>query len=937
LYNRIGQVDRAVELYEKIADSFAADGFLNKAIAIFKKINRLAPDRVEVFERLADLYLQQGLIVEAKDQYSVLAEWYLKQGDLDNAVQIQRKLIQIDPENHISHLKLADLLFRKGDSEEAIEVYRQLGTMLLERGKIEEAERLFRHALEQDPPSGEFLLPMCEALVEAGNLSVAREFLVEARRRSPESSEIGILDLKVALAAGESRVAAERAEELLALQPGDSDVSALAGRAFLGVGDVARGRELLLPIAEKYLEAGDRPGAQKVFRWLIKALPSDRDVLKLGIQVLSPTEDREMIFTLKAGLADSHFQGGEKESARGIYADLIREDPENRLFQERLRNLGVETAGMPAPAPVVQEEGPGRETAPDDFIEIEVEELEAVGDTSGIPAAGVGAFGEPAVIPEAGSDTPDFDPDERLAEANVFAKYGLVDKALNHLETIVHFFPDRLEVRERLVSLAVEAGRSDLVEREAAALAERFRELGDTGGLERLDGLVPGGIGGGDEAVEPSGVVEDLSEIEVIEEIDLPEFGSSMDFSEISAEADVESEVSAVEVTIEEPVEDPEEIEAIELEEVGLDSFEPRTFSENEDGIEFEGTEKPADEPTVEPRPEVVAAAPSAPAPLRGALDILEDLEQSILGGARAPGGGVPVEPPAETPSQDGIVPEEIRPEPKTEIAASVEPPNAEQAAKVETRGGAGDPPVIDLEQLDSFLEHSLYEDATRLVRRLETEYPDSSEVEKRRVELKAKGFLMEELLQAAEDSEDLFVDEEEAYVDLAAELEEEMAAEEAMVERAAGPGDGEVDLEDVFREFQKGVAEQLSEEDADTHFNLGIAYKEMGLLPEAIREFQVASKDPAFLVECCSMIGVCYVEQGLWDQAAGWYQRALESPDLTPESMRALKYELANCLQGAGDYGGAARFFNEVQAEDPDFRDVESRVESLSGHLAAN
>ena len=51
LHNRIGQVDRAVELYEKIADSFAADGFANKAIAIYKKINRLAPDHVEVFER----------------------------------------------------------------------------------------------------------------------------------------------------------------------------------------------------------------------------------------------------------------------------------------------------------------------------------------------------------------------------------------------------------------------------------------------------------------------------------------------------------------------------------------------------------------------------------------------------------------------------------------------------------------------------------------------------------------------------------------------------------------------------------------------------------------------------------------------------------------------------------------------------------------------
>jgi len=69
LYNRIGQIDKAVELYERIAGTFATDGFFNKAIAMYKKINRLAPDRVDIFTRLAELYLQQGLTFEAKSQY----------------------------------------------------------------------------------------------------------------------------------------------------------------------------------------------------------------------------------------------------------------------------------------------------------------------------------------------------------------------------------------------------------------------------------------------------------------------------------------------------------------------------------------------------------------------------------------------------------------------------------------------------------------------------------------------------------------------------------------------------------------------------------------------------------------------------------------------------------------------------------------------------
>jgi hypothetical protein len=93
-------------------------------------------------------------------------------------------------------------------------------------------------------------------------------------------------------------------------------------------------------------------------------------------------------------------------------------------------------------------------------------------------------------------------------------------------------------------------------------------------------------------------------------------------------------------------------------------------------------------------------------------------------------------------------------------------------------------------------------------------------------------GVLLDQVETVEEGSEELFADEEQ-YIDLAKELEAELAAEEAMVEEATGRGKGEAILEEVFREFQKGVEEQLSEEDADTHFNLGIAYREMGLLLE--------------------------------------------------------------------------------------------------------
>jgi len=245
---------------------------------------------------------------------------------------------------------------------------------------------------------------------------------------------------------------------------------------------------------------------------------------------------------------------------------------------------------------------------------------------------------------------------------------------------------------------------------------------------------------------------------------------------------------------------------------------------------------------------------------------------------------------------------------------------------------------VQALEQLDFFVEQQLYEDALRVLSDLEMDYPDDPELARRRRRLKEQGIIVEEPLSAqSEKAEDLFSEEEE-YVDLARELEAELAAEEeSLVEEATGKGQGEALLEEVFREFQRGVAEQLSEEDSDTHFNLGIAYKEMGLLPEAIGEFEIASKDPAFFLESCSMIGVCYVEQGLFEQAAAWYRKALELEDLPDATRLALTYDLAAALEAAGDDIQALELYSQVAEQDPSFRDVRARLQGLQRQRNVN
>src|SRR5205085_12477639 len=148
-----------------------------------------------------------------------------------------------------------------------------------------------------------------------------------------------------------------------------------------------------------------------------------------------------------------------------------------------------------------------------------------------------------------------------------------------------------------------------------------------------------------------------------------------------------------------------------------------------------------------------------------------------------------------------------------------------------------------------------------------------------------------------AVEEQSLFADEDD-FFDLAAELESELDAENEVVSLS----EEEQSLEEIFKEFKKGVEQQLDSEDYDTHYNLGIAYKEMGLIDEAIGEFQLASKDPKRSVECASMLGLCFLEKGMPQLAIKWYRKGLEIPEITEEEHVGLLYDLGSAYMEVGD-----------------------------------
>ncbi len=144
-------------------------------------------------------------------------------------------------------------------------------------------------------------------------------------------------------------------------------------------------------------------------------------------------------------------------------------------------------------------------------------------------------------------------------------------------------------------------------------------------------------------------------------------------------------------------------------------------------------------------------------------------------------------------------------------------------------------------------------------------------------------------------------------------------------------------ELAEVFQEFRSELGE-LGEEDEDleTHYNLGIAYREMGLLDEAIGEFQKVAKAVQkgkpfrYTMNCSTMLGLSFMDKGEPNIAALWYRRALEVPGLEDETVLALRYDLGLALDAAGDSSAALDCFRQVYATNIEYRDVADRISTL-------
>ena len=972
LYARLGDNDRAIEAFKSVGDAYAAQGFTVKAIAMYKKLTKIKP-RLESVLRLAELYTQQGLFNDARAQYLQVAEEFLRAGELEQAVRIFQKTLEMDPENVAMRMRLAEVYIRLNKKTEAWQIFASAAESLRARGSLGPAEEILQRMLTLDPGNSYALLLRARNSFDSGDLAGATQNLEKVADLDSHPEGLQLL-LQAYLQTGRFPEAGTLAAKLYTVH---SNSGAILGYvdALTANGSYEDALAVYRQYAERLL-ATDSAKVLESLHTIIGHVRENTTALETLLALFNKAGDTTHVTEVYELLAHAYVQSGDLEKARDYYLKLTQLEPQNALhannYQQVVARLGG--GGACGSKLITAEEGA-----------VLVDELEATA---------------PFIDQRYGDDVA-LAVRAALTDAELFVSYNMPAKALGPLLSALPKAPRDLRLNQRLVALHTRAGRFAEGAVCCRVLESVYHESGHPEEAARY-----GELAGKYEqcaAASPAPATEDLPMAAPAE----PEFSIEVDTEPPTAAAREPSNHAA-------PVAAPSGV-FFHAPAVSAKAAEPAEFAvaptpaarENEIDLsaEWDGTiseESPSAPAADVTRVELVPAheeitpqyvkPDSSPAvagtveeirfylghsmveQARGAMVKLEKLtkdpgtlsamRQEIEAAAAPPAAPAPVEeiapedampapahqsyaePQASPEPAPGVLGEfvsdlesslgdEFLPETKVQPAPAKRPPQP-AAPEPEPAHALGEF-VADLEASlgDSFLPQAPVpqpEPAPQPVARAKPapKAPATPAPSYAAAAAAAAAPAPAMAPAPAPAGSPTFTYQPTKVRPLAP------AAAAATPKFDSGAG---VDLADMFGELKNELEEETAtgaDEDPETHYNLGVAFREMGLLDEAIGELQKVCQavDRGFpfpqIMQTYTWLAQCFLDKGVPEAAIRWYEQALKLPNLGQDTLMALHYELGSSYESAGNKAAALNHFMEVYGSNIDYRDVAERIKAL-------
>jgi len=346
LYARQGDMSHAIEYFERLAQVYLNDGFNSKAIAIYKKIAKLAPNELAPLERLADLYVQQGVLSEARPLFLQIAEAHLKANHAQRAVEVLHRLLEVEPENLRVQMRLAELYNVMGQKKEAAQTYLNYAQRLFDHGEHDEAQKLVERALEVDATNGAALLLRAKALMAGGKHSEAVA-LFEAHPDAGAGGEVTTMLLDTEIKASQFSKAADRARKQLARGHEHTGPLYSVVDAMIAGGQAMEALPILEELRHPTIEAGEQDKYLKAVSAIVEKHPEHAAPLELMVDFCRYTSNSHQLPLALSQLADLCSSSGNFSRAEECLQELIDRNKSDERLVERLNQLRAKS-GQPA-------------------------------------------------------------------------------------------------------------------------------------------------------------------------------------------------------------------------------------------------------------------------------------------------------------------------------------------------------------------------------------------------------------------------------------------------------------------------------------------------------------------------------------------------------------------------------------------------------------
>ncbi|HEX6728905.1 MAG TPA: tetratricopeptide repeat protein, partial [Pyrinomonadaceae bacterium] len=285
LYARANKKEEAVSCFERIALHYSTQEFNLKAIAMYKKIERLRPRDPEVARRLGDLYASQGLVVDARAQYLIVADAHTRTGDNKKALEILHRIADLDPNNTDIRLKLAEGYVKENMRREASNAFVQAAERLHQIGSQDKALDAYSRALALAPDDRVVLEGLLETHIARGTADEAAEILDGVVERN-QGDAILVSMLARAYLEAEDPKGAERATTILMAQDASNYLQFIpVARLYLKTGKVDDTIRILGNIIERMLAGREEKELLELVNQVLERNPDHVTALRMLVRI----------------------------------------------------------------------------------------------------------------------------------------------------------------------------------------------------------------------------------------------------------------------------------------------------------------------------------------------------------------------------------------------------------------------------------------------------------------------------------------------------------------------------------------------------------------------------------------------------------------------------------------------------------------------------